>query len=87
LSTADEIPDDLRRIMESFVDYAKVMDARFEATQAQYAALMTNMEVIKQHMQNNHEILKRIAKTKTSLLDAIEALLEDRQQRNNERES
>ena len=87
MSTADEIPDDLRRIMESFVDYAKVMDARFEATQAQYAALMTNMEVIKQHMQNNHEILKRIAKTKTSLLDAIEALLEDRQQRNNERES
>jgi len=87
LNTADEIPDDLRRIMESFVDYAKVMDARFEATQAQYATLMTNMEIIKQQMQNNHEILKRIAKTKTSLLDAIEALLEDRQQRNNERES
>jgi hypothetical protein len=87
LSAVDETPDELRRMMESLLTYATVMDARFEATQAQYAALMTNMEVIKQHMQNNHEILKRIAKTKTSLLDAIEALLEDRQQRNNERES
>ena len=57
MNTADEIPDDLRRIMESFVDYAKVMDARFEATQAQYATLMTNMEIIKQQMQNTQDIL------------------------------
>jgi phage-related minor tail protein len=70
LNTADEIPDDLRRIMESFVDYAKVMDARFEATQAQYAALMTNMEIIKQQMQNTQDILMMRSKLNVVVKDA-----------------
>ena len=43
--------------IEALLALAKVMDARFEATQAQYATMMTNMEVIKQQMQNNQDML------------------------------
>jgi hypothetical protein len=57
LNTEDETPDELRRMMESLLTYATVMDARFEATQAQYATLMTTMEVVKQQMQNTQDIL------------------------------
>ena len=42
--------------IEALLALAKVMDARFEATQAQYATMMTN-EVIKQQMQNNQDML------------------------------
>ena len=42
--------------IEALLALAKVMDARFEATQAQYATMMTNI-VIKQQMQNNQDML------------------------------
>ena len=51
--------------IEALLALAKVMDARFEATQAQYATMMTN-EVIKQQMQNNQDMLM-MSKSKVEL--------------------
>jgi hypothetical protein len=61
--------DDIRKVLQDFLapeltaikasldGIAKVGEARFGAEQAQYAALQTNMELIKQQMKNNHDAL------------------------------
>jgi ABC-type phosphate transport system auxiliary subunit len=61
--------DDVRKALQDFLapevaalkaqieGFARVEDARFAAAQTQYAAMMTNMELIKQQMKNNHDAL------------------------------
>jgi hypothetical protein len=44
--------DPLESLATNLLSFAKVMDARFEATQAQYATMMTHMEVIRAEIKN-----------------------------------
>lgn len=47
--------DPLEKLAEELLNYAKLTDARFEAMQAQYAVMQTNMEIIKQQQKHNHD--------------------------------
>jgi hypothetical protein len=61
--------DDIRKVLQDFLApelaslkekieaIHKISDARFEAQQSQYAAVQTNMEVIKQLVKNSNDVI------------------------------
>jgi hypothetical protein len=54
----DFIAPELSAIKESIGAYGQIADARWQAEQAQYATLQTNMELIKQQMKNNQDVTR-----------------------------
>jgi hypothetical protein len=53
----DFLAPELAAIKEKIEGEGKVSDARYQSAQSQYAALQTNMELIKQQMKLNHDAL------------------------------
>jgi hypothetical protein len=50
----DILAPEMAALKERITAVDKIAAARWEAEQAQYATMMTNMELIKEQMRNNH---------------------------------
>lgn len=61
----DFLAPEMATIKESLSAVHQIADARYQSAQSQYAALQTNMELIKQQMKNNHNAVM-------TKLDALE---------------
>ena len=71
----DFLAPELATIREKIDGIEKVADARFQAAQTQYAAIMTNLELIKQQATGRHDILQQqIKNNHDAVMNKLDAL-------------